>query len=253
MAGTEGEVCMKATILILALVLAAGVAANPLPQAPHVYVEGKAEVEVPVDWISLTVQVSGEGEDGAAARAIVDERARKLVEFARGIGVSDSDLGSRQLSVQPKHRYVQHLGEIELIGYQASQEIRISLRNLAHYSALIDTLLEIEALVGAQTRFHSTETPATMARAQLAAIEDARARAERFAEAAGSRLGPVHSLSEFSSRREEAALLRPGRVLEDGTPMMITPTSARFELGTPFVPGVTLVTAYVFAVYLLED
>src|SRR5262245_56486537 len=93
-----------------------------------------------------------------------------------------------------------------------------------------------------------------LALAQSQALADAKARAERLAEASNLKVGKVYSISEFNLRGNESYELRPQRFMvapSDRSQMyaLSVGSSGREE---PFSPGLIEATARVFVVFLVE-
>src|SRR5690606_34763736 len=94
-------------LLALVLTLASAIAvANPLPNKPHIYVEGSAEIEVIPDQMTITLGLSAENMDVALAKQEVDERSHKLIDTLKAMAIEARDIATTALQVTPVYDYV---------------------------------------------------------------------------------------------------------------------------------------------------
>src|SRR5690606_34648999 len=94
---------------LLALVLmfvSAAALANPLPNKPHIYVEGSAEIEVIPDQMTISLGLSAEEMDVAVAKQDVDKRSTQLIATVKEMGIEARDLATTALQVTPVYDYV---------------------------------------------------------------------------------------------------------------------------------------------------
>ena len=86
---------------------------------------------------------------------------------------------------------------------------------------------------------------------QTAAMNDAKARANRLAKSQGKTAGEPWSISEFNNRGNERWELRPNRQLMGSSAKEMGVMRAS-DSSEPFEPGVMKITAQVYVVYLLK-
>jgi uncharacterized protein YggE len=161
-------------------------------------VRGVGEVSAMPDLASVRIGVDGEDQSreeayqsAAATAAAVDQ---VMADFAAAIG----RVTTSALAVQPKTRW--RKGESQRTGWQA---VRISVVEITDTSRVGELL---NALVSAGANISDlswTVAPASesFALARRRAGEDARARAEQYAQALGVKLGPVAWAAEPGLRR----------------------------------------------------
>lgn len=219
-----------------------------MPKAPHIYVEGSSEIRVVPDTVTIAVAIVAIDADIAKAKATADEKARVFIEACRGIGVADEDISSANLVIGPAYEYVND--ERKLMGTRVHRDIEVVLRQLDQYPALVRALVTAGVAEITSTSLSSSKDEDTVAQAQLAALADARRRAERLADAAGQKLGAVHSISEFDLR-EDQYLLHPTRGIGRRQSVEFDGV-AGLAMDEPFEPGMIVASATVYVVYLLE-
>lgn len=245
---------MKTCILALILGLV-GLAsqADPLPDRPHVYVEGSAAIKVVPDTITFSLLLEKEAEDIATAKADVDQRSRKLIETCEAAGVSVDAISTTFLNVQPNYEYED--GNSVIKGSRVSREIDLTITDLEQYPSIMTALVEADIAEIIQSKLSVADEKDFTDQALTEAMADASARAERLAASQGKRLGDPYSISEFDTRSFESGFsLRVSRKVvqqsSNKTPSlgvsMSNPSDEIFE------PGVMTAQAHVFVVFLLE-
>jgi uncharacterized protein YggE len=238
---------MKTFLFALALVLTSAVAlANPLPNKPHIYVEGVAEVEVIPDQMTLTLGLSAEHMELATAKAEVDERSLQLIDTLKKMNIAARDIATTALQVSPVYDYID--GKQVLRGSRVYRQVDITLRNLDNYGELIRALVDAKISNTVNTSLGVSDERSVTDKALAEALADARARAEKLLASQGKKLGEVYSVSEFELRREETYKLVPNAAIYgDSAPLM-----ARMEKSEPFEPGVIRAKAKIYVVYLIK-
>jgi len=229
-------------LLLLSLLVATVAGADPLPSQPHIYVEGESKVRVAPDLIHIRLNLDKTNPNVAAAKADVDKRSRVLIDACKKMGIQDQDISSSNLQIRPAYEYKNQHNQ--KIGTTVSRQVDITLKDLTHYPDLIRTLVDGEVGEITETSLSSSREQQLRDQALDQAFSDAKARAERLATSAGSKLGSVYSISEFRVRQDIPWLsgaLSPKRT--------ITFDQVAKE---PFEPGLIEVTGNVYVVFLLK-
>lgn len=245
-----------AILLLLASAVASG--QSNLPDAPHIYVEGSAEVQVAPDTLRLTGRISSTSLDAAEAERSVYEKSAILLKACKDHDIDSDQISSSTVSMSPRYEYSGR--RQTLIGYELSRTFDINLSSLDMYYPALRAIVESGAASNLDAVFTVSESEPSITRAQQLAIDDARARAERLAHQANMALGATYSITEFNLRAEERASLRPQRFLFEadlaGGVDEIIVTASRVDsdrfVQPLFEPSTVAVTATVFVVYTLE-
>ncbi len=242
---------MNFLLMALGLTAAAFSWADPLPQQPHVYVEGAAELEAEPDMMTFSLSIQTVNMDLAKAKADVDERSRLLLDICKKLGINAKDLATTALNVRPEYEYRER--ERVLTGNNVSRQVDITLRDLKKYPQMMKALVDAKISETIDTSLSLSNKKALEDKAQQAAMSDARERAERLAKSQGKSLAGVWSISEFNTRGNERWELKPNRQLMGksgaATEVMM---ARRADASEPFEPGMMKLSAQVYVVYLLQ-
>lgn len=236
-------------LLVAALFLSSSLAfASPLPNKPHIYVEGSAEIEVIPDQMTISLGLSHEDMEVAVAKQDVDKRSAQLIATVKAMGIESRDLATTALQVTPVYDYVD--GKQVPRGSRVYRQVEITLRNLEKYGELMQALMDAKISNTVDTNLGVSDEKTVSDQSLIKALDDARARATALVESQGKKLGEVYSVSEFELRREETYYLVPNReVYGSAAPMDMMVSSKRSE---PFEPGVIRAKAKIYVVYLIK-
>lgn len=224
--------------------------ASPLPNQPHVYVEGLAEIEVEPDMMTFTLSIQKVDMDLAKAKADVDARSRVLIETCKKFGIKAEDIATTALAIRPEYDYKEQ--QRVLTGNHVSRQVDINLRDLKKYPAMMQALVDASISETINTQLTVSNKKIVEDKAQVAAMNDAKERAERLAKSQDKALGEPYSISEFNNRGNERWELNPNRQLMGSSGMKADAMSLERASSEPFEPGVMKLTAQVYVVYLLK-
>lgn len=244
--------CRSSLLLTLALTLPVPpVTANPLPDKPHIYVEGYAEIEVEPDLMVVTVSLLETNDELAVAKETVDERSRTLIQLARDIGIDGSDIATTSLGIRPAYEYLDDR-RVDM-GTSVYRQVTLTLRDLSRYPELMEALVAADISSLIETRLKVSNQGALTEEALARSLEDARQRAEELAASQDKRLGEVFSISEFASRADETYRLYPSRRIVGQSSRALGDVQA-FSAPSrePFEPGLMMAVARVYVVYILR-
>ena len=183
---------------------------------PEIVAEGAGRVIVKPDraTIHLTVETRAPTAAGAGA-----ENARlhaAVIDTLRRIGFGPDVVSTTRYVVSTDMRYGD--GQQRLAGYVARNSVRITVRELARVSDVIDAGLRAGANNIAGVDFRSEREAALQLDALDSAAASARRRAQVLARAAGGKLGPLLELSTTGFRDRQfmgvAAAGAAGRTVE---------------------------------------
>lgn len=201
---------MRPLLPALALLAAAGAAApgvlaQPAPaaamtgQATIVTLSADARVERAPDLAVMSAGVVTEAPTAAEAMRANATRMSEVISALRRAGVAERDIQTSGLSLQPSYDYQERRAP-RLVGYKASNQVSVRLRELDRVGRVIDTLVTAGANQVSGPDFQLAEADAALDQARTAAVAKARARADLYARALGMRVKRVVSLSEGFER-----------------------------------------------------
>ena len=182
--------------LAAVMVVCGGGAQAQVAPPPAISVTGTAEVEVRADMARVTFGVLERADSAAAAVEALNVALSSALEALAEAGVGPDALATTSLRLSPVQSFDPETQVQRLDGYEAESSIELTVRDLDGLGALLDAAVtgganQINALT-----FETSRKDSLQDEARRAAVADARARAELYAEAAGVTLGPLLSLSE---------------------------------------------------------
>ncbi len=198
---------LAAPLLFLAVPIGPAVADD---EAGRIRVIGRASQEVAPDFASVDIGVESRGATPAAALDAASRTAKGIIAAAREMGVAEADIGTSSITLQPRMKSVRQpdgtSGERE-DGYLAGNRVRVRLSDMDKLGELMRRALDSGANRIQGIGFGLRDPAAADSAVQVAAVRDAKAQAERIAEATGVKLGSVLSID--SPPRAEASRPMP--------------------------------------------
>ena len=203
---------------------ASGPAATADSELREVTVLGSGEVQGAPDTLNVNASIEFIAPDVTGAMNQTSERQQAVITALVDAGVDRADISTTEVSLQPQFSGAPDDPQA-IVGYRASNSIDIKIRQL---DAASQALALIVSSGGNATRINSVnysiDDDSQLVRdARSRAFEDARERAEQYAQLSGMELGKVVSISEAqgptppvplpSTRGAEMATvpLEPGR------------------------------------------
>ena len=208
---------------LLASPLAAQSALTP-PAPPTIEVSGNGDAKVTPDRALVYVGVQTRGRTAALAGQENAKLATAILEAVRGAGVAREQIGTMNYSVNPMYRYYPDGRKPELTGYDASNTVRVEVRNLDLVGKVIDAALGAGANNITGINFFASQIDATKREALSAATTDARLSAEVMAKAAGGSLGALvnvtSQMQDVPRPMPQVMMLARAKVADAETPVM---------------------------------
>lgn len=180
---------MKTILSIFGILLLLGSAAqaqprNDRPRLSSITVNGDATIFTEPDLAQIDIGVVTQARDAPEASKQNAERlTRVMAEVKKNLGKND-EVKTAGYSLTPNYRYPQG-GKPEIVGYTASNTLRIKMTNLAQVGRLIDGAMQ----AGANNINRLVFTLKDEQAAQLEALRSATAKAKTKAEAIAASLG----------------------------------------------------------------
>lgn len=222
---------LASAFALTALALPGLALANDAPRT--LTVSGTGSVALVPDMVTVTLGVHHEAPTAQEALQKMSEALGPVLAHLAESGVAERDIQTSGLSLGPVRVYPE--GEApRLTGYTASSTVSVRLRELDAVGAVLDSVIGEGANELSGISFSLADPAAAENEARRAAVMDARARAETYAEAAGVSLGEVQSISESGG----------------GGPMPVA--YAMREASVPVAAGEIEISASVTMVYAIE-
>ncbi len=161
---------------------------------PAIVVSGEATLLRAPDLavVSGAVSVRAATLDGARDRA--NARASEILALLRGLDVAEGDVSAPSLQVHPTYDHAR--GKMKLSGYEAVRPLTVRVRDLAVLGRILDGLVDDGATQVYGTSMELDDPTAASREALVAAVADARGRAEALAQAANVTLGATLRIEE---------------------------------------------------------
>jgi uncharacterized protein len=197
---------------VLFVLFAATMALAPARAAERlVTVTGEATVAVAPDAAVIRIGVNSQDKTAREASEANAKQMTAVLAAIKATGIADRDIQTSRLSLQPQYDPNKN-GTARLTGFQASNQVTVKIRDIDKLPALLDRAIAAGANEMSGIEFVITEQSKLLDRARDDAIADARRKAELYAQAAGSKLGSVVSITEEGS----AAPPRPMQAMRAG-------------------------------------
>jgi uncharacterized protein YggE len=234
--------CAVATTLLSLVFAAATLAQDNCPRPRLISVTGTAEIQVAPDEAVLRLGIETSNKDLAYAKSQHDTRVKKVMALAQSAGVEAKYIQTSELTMGPEYtddRYRQ------LLGYEVSQTIAITLKDLSKYEALMTRLLGagVNRVDGIDFRVAEPRKHKDEARAK--AIRAAREKAVAMAAELGQTIGKPWSISEESENGMDQASL--GRYRAN-----VSRSEESTSEESTVAPGQVVIRASVSVSFLLE-
>lgn len=159
----------------------------------EIVVQGASEVRVMPDSASVRVKVDGDGESQEEAYEAAREPARAIDAVLEAHAAALGRVVTAGLSVQPKSRW--RKGESIRVGWRASRSTHVEIAALDEVGALVAGLAQAGGAVTGPW-WHLEPGNAAHDAVRTAAAEDARRRADTYAEGLGLVVGAVAWIAE---------------------------------------------------------
>lgn len=187
-----------------------------------------AEAQGAPDIADIGAGVVTQATEAEAALRANSEKMTRVMAALRKAGVAERDIQTSGISVQPQFRYEERQAPI-LTGFQASNRVQVTLRDLKAAGRVIDTLVAEGANQIDGPSFRIQNPDPLMDKARQEAVRKARARAELYAAAAGMRVKRIATISETQEFRPPQPMMRA--MAMDSVPSAPPPPVAPGEVG----------------------
>lgn len=187
----------------LALVLAAAVSGAAIAQEknqerkpPSVTVTGEAVITVEPDQAEVDIGVVTQARTGIEAARENAEKIEKIVAGIKKILGAGDEVKTASYALEPNYRYPKKGGKPEIVGYTATNILRVKTGALDSVGGLIDTAMKSGANRVHRLVFTLKDEQAAQRRALHDATVKAKLKAEEIARALGQKITRVLSVTE---------------------------------------------------------
>ncbi|HLV61712.1 SIMPL domain-containing protein [Galbibacter sp.] len=181
---------MKKAILVLT-VLFTTMSLTAQETSPYISVSGEGIVKVTPDQVFIKVRVENQGKSAQEVKELNDKAIDKVLKYVKSMGVDQKDVNTEYINLNKNYDY-----QTKEYNYVANQSIAILLKDLEKYTDFTQGLLNagINRIDGVE--FRSTEIEKHKTEARIAAVKDAKKKAEELASALGMNVGKALYINE---------------------------------------------------------
>lgn len=238
------ETDMRSFLIPAVAVLAASCAAAPTAmaepsQTPRTLsVTGQGEAKAAPDMAIVTIGVQSDGNTAADALRANSAAMKATIDKLKSMDIEARDIQTSGLNVNPRYNYENNRREPEVIGFRASNSVRVRLRDLDKAGEVVDEAVSSGANSLGGISFSFAEPKPLYDAARRDAVADARSRAELLADAAGVDLGPILTIQDgyVASPRYQDTI-------------MVTASRAEADFSAPIEAGESSIRANVTLIY----
>lgn len=177
------------------------------PDFPHLETVGVGEVVAQPDTAMVDVAVSLTRTTAQAAKQASDDAVAALLARLEKMGVARNDIDSANLDLQPQYSYPKN-SEPKLTGYRANRTVTITVNALPTLNKILDGALADGLNRVNNIRFTSSKEAELKEQARMAAIADAKAKAESLAKGFGESLAGIWEIRYVSTAPVRPVMLR---------------------------------------------
>ncbi|MBB1060988.1 SIMPL domain-containing protein [Marilutibacter spongiae] len=193
------------------------------PDGTLLSVSALGEVSQAPDIARLSTGVVTQAADANAAMRANAEQMSRVVAALKGAGIAERDIQTSGVNLYPQYRHDDGSAPT-ITGYQASNTVNVTVRDLGKLGPVMDTLVDAGANQVNGPSFDIDDKTAALDEARRKAVEQARARAAMYAKTLGLRVRRIVSISEGGD------IARP-------MPMMAMARAEKSSFDTPISPG----------------
>ena len=192
-----------AAAIAAALAASTAAVAQQAPAAPApatLTLSATSDVQAVPDIASIGAGVVTQATDAQAALSANSEKMQRVFAALRKAGIAERDIQTAGLNLQPQYRFEQNEPPA-LTGFQASNRVQVTLRDVKATGRVIDALVKEGANQIDGPNFRVANPEPLLDRARADAVKKARARAELYAAAAGLSVTRITAINEGFEQR----------------------------------------------------
>ncbi len=180
---------------------------------PHISTSGHGEVTAVPDMAEFKVQVVENMKNAEKAKHAVDKAVDAFIQRLTSAGVKRDNIVSANLYLAPKYHYPKS-GKAELVGYQASRSVTVTIENLGNLNRYLDGALGdgINRIDG--IRLKVRDESKYKEKARMAAIMDANKKARSLANGFGREVDGVWRIN-YNNNSNRPTLMRSSALVQE--------------------------------------
>lgn len=238
---------LLASLMLVAILLTAcGSAAmaqssqdEDTPPLRTVTVTGSGKTTLTPDLAYISIGVHTENKDATEAVASNNSQSQKVADALKSFKIDAKDIQTTNFSIYPRQEY-DPTGKPLGITFVVDNTVYVTLRDIDQVGEVLDAAVQAGANSINGIQFDVADRTEALSLARQAAVADARVQAEELADAAGVTLGPVQTITSYSSYPVPIEA-KSGAIMMDAAAVSV-----------PISPGQMILTVDVNIVYQIQ-
>jgi uncharacterized protein YggE len=192
---------MKAVHLVLLYLLSPSLlfaTELPLPDKPHLIIEGRGSVTAVPDIVRIQFEVSATEKDLVTAKQLVDGIVGKAIQAARQQKLGDDQISASKIQAAPQHDW-SNQNRI-YTGEHVSRQVELTLTEADRYNALVEGLLAAGVSRLDSVELDFSQRHALEEKALALALDDANRQAQSISRHMGITLGKIFQISQLTNQ-----------------------------------------------------
>lgn len=161
-------------------------------------VNGTGRVTVVPDIANINIGVRTEAEVVTDALEGNTAQANAISQVLQELGVAEEDIQTSNFNIYPSERYDPMTGQVEGRYFVVENTVNVKVRDLSNLGEVLSAVVEAGANNIYGINFNVEDREPSVAEARQLAIEDAKAKAQAIADAAGVQLGEIININVSS-------------------------------------------------------
>ncbi|AEM73671.1 SIMPL domain-containing protein [Caldicellulosiruptor acetigenus] len=189
----------------------------------EITVKGQASVYVEPDIAILTFGVVSEDVSADAAYSQTAAKINKTIDAVKKLGIDPKDIKTLRVNVYPKYSYNKDDGTSKIVGFYASTDLTVTVRNLSIVGKVIDTAFKNGVNTFSSLTFDISNSSSYYNQALSKALENAKQKASTIAKGLGISLGKPKSVTENSYVNNPPIVYYKAEAMASSTSTQIQP------------------------------
>jgi uncharacterized protein YggE len=160
---------------------------------PQITVSGEGKIEVAPDQALILVAVETKGAQSADVKKQNDETVARVIKEIKDFKLPKEDVQTQRINLSPQYDY-----QKKKYTYQASQSIKILLKDLSQYDLLMQRLIDAGINYISGVEFISSKIEELKSTARKKAMADAKRKAEDFITVLDQKVGKALNITDQS-------------------------------------------------------
>lgn len=222
---TSALVVLTLFLVAETVMIAGNLGRSGVPATDTITVNGDGQAMLPPDVARVSFTVQNTATTVALAQAATTKQTDAALAFVKEQGIADKDVRTISYNIYPQYSYPNpcsrgelcpaYSGTPKITGYQVSEAVQVTIRDLASVGAVLGGLGELGVQNVSGPEFALDDSTAGYDAARADAIAKAKNQATLLARQLGVRLGKIVNFSESSGYRPYPMVYGMGGAMMD--------------------------------------